>query len=198
MRKLLLSIYFSFLSIALLAQVEDEPYITVIEEKEKDLTGKSISQLIHRLIDVESLTTMTYYSEWRRKERLLYKEAKLLSIEPALPLKATEKNLAKRYDFKLVLDDVSFGEMTWKGFIQHDSNNLLMKMKNIDPIISLGFEAAPAQTIEIILDIEKTGSTLHVKSTGYAHYPIKVITKKRATESIRNRLLAFQKYILNF
>lgn len=196
MRKIILSICFTIAAAAAFAATGTEPYITVNESAQQENTGRTVTDILRRLTDFPSFTEMTYWSEWRKKERILFEEAKLLSLTPPLPEKIATDTIAPRYDFTLFLKDASFGDMEWEGALTCDSTHILMTMTNRTPVRSLGINAVEPRALEIILEITIRNSNLEIESRGYAHEKIRLITKERATKSIENRLLAFQNYIL--
>ena len=207
MRKPLLSI-FLLCGLSLFAGNGKEPYLTV-RENGTGAQSADLELIIGRLLDVPSFTTMTYYSERRKKERFLFEEASLLSVEPPLP--AQGKDYAPQYKFELFLKDASFGDMKWAGEITCTDGVLSMKMTSITPIRFIGIEAAaegvtPIRFIgieaaaegalEIVLNIKKKDTRLSVECLGLARDPIRIISKKRTEQSLRNRLIAFKNYIL--
>ena len=177
MRKSLLSIFLVFCGVSLSAQDAEQPYLSVRETGET-ASSADLNRVIEKLTDVPSFTTMTYYSERRKKERILFEEAALLSIEP--PLK-----------------DASFGDMKWAGEIICTDGVLSMKMTSITPIRFIGIEAAAEGALEIVLNIKKEDTRLSVECLGLARDPIRIISKKRTEQSLRNRLIAFKNYILS-
>lgn len=194
MRKPLLSI-FLLCGLSLFAGNGKEPYLTV-RENGTGAQSADLELIIGRLLDVPSFTTMTYYSERRKKERFLFEEASLLSVEPPLP--AQGKDYAPQYKFELFLKDASFGDMTWKGEILRRDNAFSLKMKTATPIRFLGIEAAAAGALGIELYIVKDeNAPLQVSCVGSAGEPIRIISKKRTEQSLRNRLIAFKNYILS-
>ncbi|MDY3939651.1 MAG: DUF6675 family protein [Spirochaetia bacterium] len=196
MRKIILSICFVLLASEVFSTSETGPYISVSELSRTENSGHTVPEILSRLTDFASFTEMTYWSEWRKKERILFEEAKLLSLTPPLPEKIATETIAPRYDFTLFLKDASFGDMEWTGSLTCDGTHILMTMKNSTPVRSLGINAVDPQSLEITLKITIRGSVLEIESRGYAHEKIRLITKERATKSIENRLLAFQNYIL--
>lgn len=192
MRKPLLSI-FLLCGLSLFAGNGKEPYLTV-RENGTGAQSADLELIIGRLLDVPSFTTMTYYSERRKKERFLFEEASLLSVEPPLP--AQGKDYAPQYKFELFLKDASFGDMKWAGEITCTDGVLSMKMTSITPIRFIGIEAAAEGALEIVLNIKKKDTRLSVECLGLARDPIRIISKKRTEQSLRNRLIAFKNYIL--
>ena len=152
MRKSLLSIFLVFCGVSLSAQDAEQPYLSVRETGET-ASSADLNRVIEKLTDVPSFTTMTYYSERRKKERILFEEAALLSIEPPLP--DSGKAYAPRYEFELFLKDASFGDMKWAGEITCTDGVLSMKMTSITPIRFIGIEAAAEGALEIVLNIKK-------------------------------------------
>lgn len=196
MRKIILSICFVLLASEAFTVSEAEPYISVNKLSRTENNRHTVPEILSRLTDFASFTEMTYWSEWRKKERILFEEAELLSLTPPLPEKIASETIAPRYDFTLFLKDASFGDMEWKGTLTCDSTHILMTMKNSTPVQSLGINAVEPQALEITLKIAIRDSVLEIESRGYAYKKIRLITKERATKSIENRLLAFQNYIL--
>ncbi len=196
MRKIILSICFTVAAVAAFAATETEPYITVNESARQENTGRTVTDILYRLTDFPSFTTMIYRSEWRKKDRILFEEAELLSLDPPLPETISRESVAPLYNFSIFLKDASFGDMEWKGTLTCDSSRIRMTMKNSTPVRSLGINAVEPLSLEIILEIAIRDSVLEIESRGYAHEPIRLITKERAAKSIENRLLAFQNYIL--
>lgn len=185
---------FLLCGLSLFAGNGKEPYLTV-RENGTGAQSADLELIIGRLLDVPSFTTMTYYSERRKKERFLFEEASLLSVEPPLP--AQGKDYAPQYKFELFLKDASFGDMTWKGEILRRDNAFSLKMKTATPIRFLGIEAAAAGALGIELYIVKDeNAPLQVSCVGSAGEPIRIISKKRTEQSLRNRLIAFKNYIL--
>ena len=193
MRKPLLSI-FLLCGLSLFAGNGKEPYLTV-RENGTGAQSADLELIIGRLLDVPSFTTMTYYSERRKKERFLFEEASLLSVEPPLP--DSGEAYAPRYEFELFLKDASFGDMKWAGEITCTDGVLSMKMTSITPIRFIGIEAAAEGALEIVLNIKKKDTRLSVECLGLARDPIRIISKKRTEQSLRNRLIAFKNYILS-
>ena len=134
MRKSLLSIFLVFCGVSLSAQDAEQPYLSVRETGET-ASSADLNRVIEKLTDVPSFTTMTYYSERRKKERILFEEAALLSIEPPLP--DSGEAYAPRYEFELFLKDASFGDMKWAGEITCTDGVLSMKMTSITPIVNV-------------------------------------------------------------
>ena len=194
MRKSLLSIFLVFCGVSLSAQDAEQPYLSVRETGET-ASSADLNRFIEKLTDVPSFTTMTYYSERRKKERILFEEAALLSIEPPLP--DSGEAYAPRYEFELFLKDASFGDMKWAGEITCTDGVLSMKMTSITPIRFIGIEAAAEGALEIVLNIKKKDTRLSVECLGLARDPIRIISKKRTEQSLQNRLIAFKNYILS-
>lgn len=180
------------------AFAENEPYIFIEESTVVENSDHTRAEILARLTDFDSFTQMSYWSERRKKQRILFEEAKLLSITPPLPPILDEEEIASHYDFSLFLKDASFGDLNWSGTLDYQKDRLLMKMRNSSPIRALGIEAAPAETLEIELEIKATADGLAIACRGSALNKIRFISKERATQSILNRLLAFQNYIGNF
>ena len=61
----------------------------------------------------------------------------------------------------------------------------------------IGIEAAAEGALEIVLNIKKKDTRLSVECLGLARDPIRIISKKRTEQSLRNRLIAFKNYILS-
>ena len=164
-----MSIFLVFCGVSLSAQDAEQPYLSVRETGET-ASSADLNRVIEKLTDVPSFTTMTYYSERRKKERILFEEAALLSIEP---------------------------DMKWAGEITCTDGVLSMKMTSITPIRFIGIEAASEGALEIVLNIKKKDTRLSVECLGLARDPIRIISKKRTEQSLRNRLIAFKNYILS-
>lgn len=191
-----MSICFAIAAAAAFAATEAEPYIAVTESARQENTEHTVTDILLRLTDFPSFTQMTYWSEWRKRDRILFEEAKLLSLDPPLPESITKETIEPLYNFSIFLKDASFGDMEWQGSLSCDSRHILMTMRNSTPVRSLGINAVEPKSLEITLNITIRDSILTIESRGYSYEKIRLITKERATKSIENRLLAFQNYIL--
>ena len=72
MRKIILSICFVLLASEVFSTSETGPYISVSELSLTENSGHTVPEILSRLTDFASFTEMTYWSEWRKKERILF------------------------------------------------------------------------------------------------------------------------------
>lgn len=147
--------------------IEKEPVFVfeglfLIKKENKSEPGADIKDISKLFRSISALEGVTYYSHSRKKDRELYKLSyaiKDAKTKEKIP-DPIEGDNADGLSILVLQEDSTFGKFVYQYDYKQNENDILLAMKNIDPLSLIGFKIIDPEEFRLSLSVTDLGDSI--------------------------------------